>query len=918
MSGRILHQRDSTPGNVSVGSERNSSYRSLVESRLGEELGNISREDRTCLDLAPLDLPSASSRSPSKAGAKVPMKSETKKSGALVAQRSPNSWSYRSLGDAAAPKGPKGRGSQPPAPAGKGRGSAGHIQRRPRQTLDDDGPSASYRTGVRGLPKAAPLGHGELASPELARPSSQIQSGFRRFSVDDSKRPANYPLPSGPRTPSGPDPLAPVDAILAEPRHRMANGRPLLEPIPQERWSGRSSRVGTPPASLREPGSARAYGSPGGNGPGTPGQRRPDSAGARAGAEKSASDGGGWESVSSIVNQVAPGATKEQWESTAQERQKFVIDQELQHFLSCSRDTGYLNLTRNRWQQIPKQVEYFLADHGSSMKSLNLESNCIETCPEVFAMPNLVSLNLADNRLTTVSSSFAGLSQLTTLSLEKNRLAAVPDVIGYCGSLTYLDLSHNKLQWIPESFASLRRLKTFKVERNKLSHMPLIVCSMTSLKELNFANNSITGVPSDVGKLKQLQILRLENNHLTSLPLTVGALWSSLLELYLSKNDLSHLPPSLAACRKLEVLDLSLNPLQFPPLSVVEQGLQPVLSFLGGSNDKMLFDSRYNMMQAIGEKKGEQSRLRNMLSGVQNHLPEQMQIKVEQFCSDCSQVAYDMAMTSEEEKIQMSAQNRQLMEAINEKNNELQVANDEIKRIRNQLVDSNKRLRACEKALRDATSAQAQLLEKTVMQETEISSLQEKLADAVSKYEHAQNELDRLMAPIVEEKAENAEADGEQPENPLGKGKTAADLIAENSELASALAEARKQAEAFEKLSRERKDAWLWSAQNWEKRMAERESEVAEQLSQAEARERSLMGQVERLRDKARQLEEQLGWKSRVMHQTRSPGASSKALGPGKEAPDTGSGSQTAAREQQPQGGPGDQPPAQGTGEKAD
>lgn len=99
-----------------------------------------------------------------------------------------------------------------------------------------------------------------------------------------------------------------------------------------------------------------------------------------------------------------------------------------------------------------------------------------------------------------------------------------------------------------------------------------------------------------------------------------------------------------------------------------------------------------------------------------------------------------------------------------------------------------------------------------------------------------------------------------------GKLKTLQETLEENARLRAEVEDARKLAEAAEKLAQDRKDGWLWAAGNWRKSMAEREQELATVQAENDAREQRLTDEVERLKSKVKAMEIKHGVLPKYMH----------------------------------------------------
>jgi Leucine-rich repeat (LRR) protein len=209
---------------------------------------------------------------------------------------------------------------------------------------------------------------------------------------------------------------------------------------------------------------------------------------------------------------------------------------------------------------------------------LDLDGNQLENF-RLDCIPNsLQELNLANNRLSTIS------SESPVKSLEY---------------LASIDLSHNKLDtldFLKEQEVSLPRLRSFHCHHNRLKALPcdsLLESSKNTLQILDVSRNQLRGdtAPLDLSNFTQLQTVLLSFNRLTVVPciprsvtrldLTSNKIQSiqnmlpivdassdqaSLMQLFLQDNHLTELDAlTIAKCVELQRLDLSANKLKTLP-----------------------------------------------------------------------------------------------------------------------------------------------------------------------------------------------------------------------------------------------------------------------------------------------------------------------------------------------------------------
>lgn len=113
-------------------------------------------------------------------------------------------------------------------------------------------------------------------------------------------------------------------------------------------------------------------------------------------------------------------------------------------------------------------------------------------------LPNLVHIDLRDNKLIKISKNFKLFKNLISLKLDNNSITFIPSFLTEFSKLEVLTISNNNLTSIPASIQYLTSLKIFK-----------------------FSNNKITKLPIEFGQLKSLECLHLDGNYYTEIPTTL-------------------------------------------------------------------------------------------------------------------------------------------------------------------------------------------------------------------------------------------------------------------------------------------------------------------------------------------------------------------------------------------------------------
>ncbi|XP_055773786.1 extracellular matrix protein 2-like isoform X2 [Salvelinus fontinalis] len=207
------------------------------------------------------------------------------------------------------------------------------------------------------------------------------------------------------------------------------------------------------------------------------------------------------------------------------------------------------------------------------LKSLSLEGNSITIIPvgAFNGIPNLESINLGKNRLTTAGiapHTFKGLKFLSRLYLDNNLLETVlPD---FPSTLQELKINENHLKGIEEnSFQGLSDLLTLELEGNLLSEGnvdPLAFRPLSQLSYLRLGRNHFRTVPQ--GLPPSLLEIYLENNLIEEISDSVFNQTTNLNVISLRHNRLEEsriAPLAWINHKNLESIDLAYNRLYLVP-----------------------------------------------------------------------------------------------------------------------------------------------------------------------------------------------------------------------------------------------------------------------------------------------------------------------------------------------------------------
>ncbi|XP_063626383.1 protein artichoke-like [Cydia splendana] len=181
-----------------------------------------------------------------------------------------------------------------------------------------------------------------------------------------------------------------------------------------------------------------------------------------------------------------------------------------------------------------------------SLKKLNLSHNSLDNIPDgTFDLfPNIESLDLSDNLFGTLDIMFfEGIKKLLYLNLANNRIASIDSSFQKFRYLVTLDLSYNIIENLnAKDFAKLVNLQEIKLDSNGLHTI-----------EKNFFKN----MPS-------LTTISIQDNTIDSIDQEIFINATKLRNVYLSRNRIKVLPKNLFKNKTIFDFMIEGNPLEGP------------------------------------------------------------------------------------------------------------------------------------------------------------------------------------------------------------------------------------------------------------------------------------------------------------------------------------------------------------------
>ncbi|CAH8468422.1 unnamed protein product [Schistosoma rodhaini] len=292
-----------------------------------------------------------------------------------------------------------------------------------------------------------------------------------------------------------------------------------------------------------------------------------------------------------------------------------------------------LDISNNCLSSLPQDIANL-----TSLTLLNVSKNHLVDITAICELSHLQSLDVTENQLTELPRSFWKLGELKNFSCSFNKIACLPEEIGWLKFLTALRITNNRLSTLPRSFSNLTGLLLLQLDGNVFDHIPLQIFSCISLLELSLSHNIIEGsIPAKICSLVNLRTLNLRYNRVIAFPAELEQLASlkyldvsgnlvepttisfgkliRIQQFSASKCGLSIVPDDLSLCSNLVILDLSENrigklaneSLSFPQLTslCLAYNIISTLPFsICGLNNLVVLELQFNKLSSLPEDFG--------------------------------------------------------------------------------------------------------------------------------------------------------------------------------------------------------------------------------------------------------------------------------------------------------------------------
>ncbi|KAI9688825.1 MAG: cysteinyl-tRNA synthetase [Bathelium mastoideum] len=248
-------------------------------------------------------------------------------------------------------------------------------------------------------------------------------------------------------------------------------------------------------------------------------------------------------------------------------------------YTSLDKDPGFSRM--QKFSHIDLQgrnlitIPITLYQKATEIVSLNLSRNLSLDVPKDFIQgcTNLREIKYTGNEAWKLPPSLGLASRLTMLDVSNNRLEQLEHAeLWRLQSLVSLRLANNKLTKLPKYFGQYKALRSLNISSNSLSEFPEFLGDIKTLVDLDVSFNSISTLPN-IGQLVCLERLWATNNKLNgSFPSTINAL-----------TNLREIDVRFNALDNIDILS------QLPRLEVAMVGHNSISAFVGTfSNIRML------------------------------------------------------------------------------------------------------------------------------------------------------------------------------------------------------------------------------------------------------------------------------------------------------------------------------------------
>lgn len=210
----------------------------------------------------------------------------------------------------------------------------------------------------------------------------------------------------------------------------------------------------------------------------------------------------------------------------------------------------------NEIRQIPESF-----NNLKHLKILSFSQSQLTSLDNIFNNAELKTLELGENKLTSLPEEMGKLKKLSKLKLNDNQLRMLPESIGELSAVSEIWVMGNQLTTLPESIGQMPELRLIRADNNNITSLPPSIGNAPKLEKINLDKNQLTSLPDEICKLPNLEIMWLNGNQLSSLPDCIFT-DSKLRSLYIENNQFTTLPTSMESSKRIFRIRAKGNPLK--------------------------------------------------------------------------------------------------------------------------------------------------------------------------------------------------------------------------------------------------------------------------------------------------------------------------------------------------------------------
>lgn len=122
--------------------------------------------------------------------------------------------------------------------------------------------------------------------------------------------------------------------------------------------------------------------------------------------------------------------------------------------------------------------------------------------------------------------------------VTRGNITDIPATIGSLPDLIRLQIHDQRITSLPEEIALLSNMEILKLGGNNITSLPTSIGNLSKLSVLHIYGNNLTSLPSSLGNLTQLKEIDARTNNIRSLPDSLANLKDTLEVLYLGGNPI--------------------------------------------------------------------------------------------------------------------------------------------------------------------------------------------------------------------------------------------------------------------------------------------------------------------------------------------------------------------------------------------